>query len=319
MHSFDCIVSMISYGSGALIIENDTQLTMDSIDPSLWFPMGGDRQAIASLVTSMDGSGDTPNIIEIRVIEPNNESTTYRHRYEGDATNGIIGTFIESYESPDAMVVQTIKRPRGDQWGTSLYPDILTLVMELANRFTRTSSILDQHEKPTVIIWQDEQDTNDLAGLMGKDTGTSPEAVLGRKDAVVADLTKQFDGDIVLMDNAKQKAEYLVWNGQLIASARQIQDIKQEITTITGMNDLLIQGKGIPSGVALRRILLPLYARVQTLQNELIPVVQSMIRSFTGEQVTVTWPNPLDILDDTQPSDNNENLPATREGDDDDA
>ena len=309
--TYDVVINMMTYGLGLMTTVEDK---IDSQNPSLWYPGKDDVDVI---VNFEDYTREGPQTIIIDVYDGETVERR-RHEYRGQMNNGQIRAEKDSENIGRGMIAQMYRLPIGDAWGTSIIPNLLPLVLGKAGCYSRNDKILDKHSRPVLVVTKTAMDLMQSAQNMFESfSGDESDADVREK------LAEQFqeevdENGVFYKTEADQKLEYVTWDGQLEASFRQIEELGREINDFTGYTGDLTSGKGIPSGVALRRLLLPLYVATQALQNEITKSLIEIVSFTLGTDVEVDWPHPLVVLDDPgggqgrTPTDNNEQLPQSQ-------
>ena len=149
------------------------------------------------------------------------------------------------------------------------------------------------------MTWINTEDLETRGELFDPTASTLEEKLAAGK----LDLRSELRDDVLAVTATNQRVEYLTWDANLEASAAQIDRIKGEINALTGIPSILEGDQNIPSGVALKRMLIPLYAATRSLQAGLTLRAQLAIRALQTLQgqsptATVFWAHPLEILDE---------------------
>ena len=116
-----------------------------------------------------------------------------------------------------------------------MYEDLVSLVVELARRYTRNSSILDKHANPLLTIAAAEEDIEDQGARHDPTASNFTEKV----DAARIDTEQQREDGFLFLTGTKQRVEYATWDGDLGSSMEQIDRIKQELHLLTGLLNFL--------------------------------------------------------------------------------
>ena len=296
----DVTINSIIYGMGYFLVEVAAgEVSIESIAPSSVFRTNT-GWAISDFVVTSSSLDGTPNQIEMLDIHEEGSAETSTRVFTGDAQNGVIGMEVESDTPTSLAAVIPVPRPPFDgTWGLSLYPDILPLVLELSRRYSGNSVVLSAHEHPKLVTWIDTQELETRGELFDPTASTLEEKLAAGK----MDLASELRDDVLAVTATNQRVEYLTWDANLEASAAQIDRIKGEINAMTGIPSILEGEQNIPSGVALRRMLIPLYAATRSLQSSLTLRAQLAVQSLQvlmgqSPSATVLWMHPLEILDE---------------------
>jgi len=188
-----------------------------------------------------------------------------------------------------SAVAAAPRSPLGDDgWGTSLLEDLLPLIAAYARRLSSMAAILDSHERPLVAWWADEDDLSVLAPADSPPSRKSME--------VAAGAAAWREHDVSVVPSAVQRLEYLTWNGELAASSAYLDRLDSLMRLASGVPAILESAGGVPSGVALRRLLLAFYASSSALQYRLSDALEAAVQvAYPGARVV--WPHTLDELD----------------------
>ena len=92
-----------------------------------------------------------------------------------------------------------------------------------------------------------------------------------------------------------QKLELVEWHGKLEATQWFIDDLTRQLHTITSIPAALANSENIPSGIALRKLALPLYAMSMDMQEDVREGLETAINMVSPTEVTLEWPHYFDI------------------------
>ena len=179
-----------------------------------------------------------------------------------------------------------------------MYEDLVSLVVELARRYTRNSSILDKHANPLLTIAAAEEDIEDQGARHDPTASSFTEKV----DAARLDTEQQRQDGFLFLTGTKQRVEYATWDGDLGSSMEQIDRIKQELHLLTGLLNFLQAPDAPMSGVALRLMNIPLYASTKAILRNVQNRATDALRALqtiqgTAPTATVVWEHPFDVLE----------------------
>ena len=138
---YDVLINATGFGKGLLLAttDDDGLPNLISLDPAAWYP-SIDGHVLVTFEVTPDALDDQPNRIHIaQVTTEGGEQRTFG--YKGDESSGTIGDLILKPTSlSPADVIQVDRRPDQGGWGTSMYEDLVSLVIELARRYTANST-----------------------------------------------------------------------------------------------------------------------------------------------------------------------------------
>ncbi|MCL2531577.1 MAG: phage portal protein [Oscillospiraceae bacterium] len=164
-------------------------------------------------------------------------------------------------------------------FGLDDYDTIDSLVSELIVRFAQVSRILDVHADPSMQGPSSAQNVNPQTG----ERTIKPGKFFTRNDD-------------------QPPVEYITWDGQLDAAFRQIELQLNQLYSISEMGaavfgDLSSRTGAVPSGSALRRLMVSPLAKVQRMACSITPVLRQIIAdgvTATGtpllpEEISIKW------------------------------
>ena len=199
---------------------------------------------------------------------------------------------IVKTELSDFAVVHIPNVATSDRlYGHDDYMDIDSLISELEVRMSQISKILDEHSAPSM-------------------QGPPTVAEMGENGK-----WKVKPGRFFRTVNG-EKVEYLTWDGQLESAFKQIDVLLNQLYSISEMGaaiwgDLKNSTGAVPSGSALRRLMVSALAKVNRLKMRFDPAMKKAIKlcSELGGQniirlndVSITWQDglPTDELENAQ-------------------
>ena len=122
-------------------------------------------------------------------------------------------------------------------------------------------------------------------------------------------------GDYFPCDSDTVKPEYLVWDASMDANFKQIELLTNQLYTISEMGsavfgDLTNKAGDVPSGSALRRLMMSPLAKARRIANRFDPILKKIISAsaeilgtkIAPEEITVTWHDglPADPTEDAE-------------------
>lgn len=121
-------------------------------------------------------------------------------------------------------------------------------------------------------------------------------------------------GDYFPCDNDTIKPEYLVWDASMDANFKQIELLTNQLYTISEMGsavfgDLTNKAGDVPSGSALRRLMMSPLAKARRIANRFDPILKKLISASAEilgtklhEEITITWHDglPADPAEDAE-------------------
>ena len=283
---------LTSHGNGVVTFDG-TEL--ESIDPGRAFVTGEDEDYF-SIITIVQDEYLERQIVPMVGTEADADVLfTERYKYTGSYGSGTISSVMEEDvdEDEDEITAIEIQRvPIVNGIGTSMYDDLIPLVVELSRRYSKNSKTLDAHADPLLIAYMSDTEYQSLGREFDPTAQTAKEQMAAADKALKAFRRR----DIAQVGDPNVKMEYLTWDAGMESSFKQIDQMVQEIGVMTGLAQLLKVNDSGMSGVALRRLMLPLFAATLALQREMIRKVSELV----GQ--TVVWPHPFEELENQDTS-----------------
>ena len=282
----ELVTDILRFGGGWVhaALRPDTELALTSPDPAQVFRLedgsmlmgtelaSGSRVVLESLV---DG------VSVIRVHDRNRDTK-------------ILGRQINEVDGGEGALVSVVGIPRIPGWGTAYVDGLLAPAVRANLRDVSVDAIADAHEHPLLAVWMDPEDYDAFArgDVLDED----------RNQAVTQGLADWRGHQIAAVANQQQRLEYVTWDGQLSVSQAQAARYAALVWQMAGIPPTLIQTAGIPSGVALRRLALRLWARTRSLVADASAGLSASLSAVTGVKVAVEWPTAFDLLEDEDAS-----------------
>lgn len=178
-------------------------------------------------------------------------------------------------------------------FGLDDYRSVDSIVSELMVRVSQISKVLDKHAAPSM---------------------SGPSSAL-TQDQLTGEWRLKL-GDYFCVDDANApKPEYIVWNASFEANFKQIELLINQLYTISEMGsavfgDLSNKTGEVPSGSALRRLMMSPLAKARRIANRYDPVIKKLLSAlleikgikFNAADITVTWNDglPSDPAEDAE-------------------
>ena len=275
---FTALVDQIAFGGCVLVAMDGTVTTVDPLD---FYPdSDGGLWAVCPQLSDRADSPE-PDMIEIiHISDGQGERAVFGWR------NPELGTMMVDWENlGPAEWVTVPKAPQiGRLWGTSKYVSIAAQAVEIANRVTRNSRVLDLNGRPLLVVTQADADAEQIYNL-----GDSTESEDGRKKLEKA-LTERNAEEVMFWGDSTQSIRFESPNVEGVRVAlEQIQTLKEEIQFTTGLPDLSGDYQA-PSGESLKRELLPFYA-------ETLAMLNAMVEGLAAVGINTEWPHIFDTIE----------------------
>ena len=174
--------------------------------------------------------------------------------------------------------------------GQSPYALLVPVVAELTRRQSRISSILTRHSNPL------------MTAVPRRDAPIPmPSPDRERERLRKIEFEGETQEDSYVPPPWVERVEYVTWDGQLAAAFTQHDMMRDALAAISGVPESLygiLRGGQQPSGASLRRQHVASYLLLESYEHALIPILQQIIAAAgAGDDVEITWLNPLDELD----------------------
>lgn len=242
------------YGDGLFYIrEEEDKAIIDLTQPPIWYPVVHEDN-----VKKIKYHVLAWRINKERVKVQIHEQGKYTSRMLKVSKGGVILGEVNEYEEEvatdldDYSIIPVSNVTTSDTiHGIDDYSDLDSIISDLMVRIGQVDRILDKHASPTMS---------------------------GPSSALVQDVrTGKWSlktGNYIPRDNKDSpKVEYITWQGQLEANFKQIERLLNMLYTISEMGsslfgDLTNNAGQIPSGSALRRLLISPLAKVSRIKNK---------------------------------------------------
>ena len=246
---------------------------------------------------SADAPTSRPNQVEFLHIEPSGATYAEYRLWTGGGAAGTVGASVAAPVSFGTTTLIPVTRdPVYRTWGTSVYADVASPILELSKRFTMASDALDKNQKPVLLWWESTED------LEGRFAPLDPEDPADPTDAekaagIVYGLEQARRQSVLGMPDQSLKAEYLQFEGGMEASFAQVELAKELLNILTGVPALLSREDMPMSGTALKLQNQPLYATTRAILIALRERLEEALEYIFGGEQTVTWEHPWDADD----------------------
>lgn len=290
-------VDVSRYGDGLMLLSptDDGTARIDVTSPALWFPVVDPanikriRYHVFAWVYVIDADRNIYGL-RVQIHNPKEPNCCEEHLYrlEGQAGSFKIGSELTNENEmmletrlnvcPVFRVSNTLTSDR--LYGIDDYGSIDSIVSELIVRVSQISRVLDKFASPSM---------------------TGPASALTFNETLQEWQLKT--GDYYpLEDSTSPKPEYLVWDAGLTANFQQIELLTNQLYTMSEMGsavfgDLSNKTGDVPSGSALRRLMMSPLAKARRIANSFDPVLKKIISACSviygvqilPEEISVTW------------------------------
>lgn len=276
----------------------DNKAYLSVIPASMWFPVypalntdTPDAHVLAWIVEKENNKNDNGDGIKYLRAEIHAPGVVYQRAYLVD--KGSIqrpADLAEIGEESPQQVVTGIDKPlvfvvtneRDDEsvYGIGDYDCGRSLFFELDARLSQISRILDKHADPAM-------------------TGPALETrTIYAADGTAKLAVPTSGGRYFALSPGMEPPQYITWDAQLSAAFSQVEGILNQLYIDTDTNAAafsLISGGSVPSGTALKRLLMRPLARVANKRDEFDPVLKEIfttaakLEGKVGAEFDITW------------------------------
>lgn len=311
----EALVHRQKFGMSVLMpTRRDGVLSIEAVNPRYWYP-GDSYDVIAVPFTPQPNN----ELIQVTEINANGSATQAVHNY----SNGRLGEAVTTPVAMEAIIVRAARRPiEGQFWGTSSIPDLVLPALEYDRRLARHSYALDKNQHPLLMAMVDDSTLEKfnetiLRAAVGQAV-SGPDRNRMIRDALQDYFSDVRDYDAAVFPAGVSNIEALTWDGNLQSGFMQLDEMRTAIAELTGLPTFLTE-EGIPaSGVALKRLLFPLYASSARSLNDLRLALQRALRWLLSDpEMMLDWPHAFEVMEDDAASsdDGNDEAEAVSEGD----
>lgn len=281
---------------GDSIIMQTANGGVDVIAPALWFPVVNPHNIrqikfhVFGFIYLLDTERKVYGL-KVQIHKPDEPGKCEEHLYklEGQSKDDfIIGAELTKKheievetEVSSCPVYRIVNTPTSDRiFGIDDYRSVDSLISELEVRLSQIGKILDKHADPSM---------------------TGPSSAL-ELDEKTQQLKFKVGGYYPRNDETEPKPEYLTWDAHMQANFEQIETIINQLYVISEMGSALLgdlSGKTgqVPSGSALRRLMMSPLGKARRIANGFDPVIKKLLSSLAESKgvtikpatITVTW------------------------------
>ena len=294
---YKIIADQSIYGASVVLATGEPQEPLEVLEPYYWVPTYEGWWYITPLV---DPEGNYTEV-EVRVFT--NETNTLEHYIHvfGGTYNTFIGDVIEvgetvSYPNNPLRVIPRLpcKVGMGDyKWGTSAFEDMASQVAEMNKRYSDISYALDRQAKPTMTYRIADADREDIAPEVTA-TGSFEDGV----DELAKELSHYDDHNHLALPNAIQGMDAITWDARVDESLIYVAELKASIEAAVSIPGLFtgLAMEGALSGIALKRLMLRLYANTLQTQSATEVSVNELL-ALSGVP-PLEWMNALNAMEE---------------------
>lgn len=303
-------IDVSRYGDGIMMLASDEseKAIVDVTSPALWFPVVDPTNIkriqyhVFAWIYVIDADREQYGL-RVQIHNPREPTCCEEHLYKLDGQKGSFKIGQELTDKNKMMletclnvcpvfrVSNTLTSDR--LFGIDDYGSIDSIVSELIIRVSQISKVLDKFASPSM---------------------TGPASALTFNETLQEWQLKV--GDYYpLEDSSSAKPEYLVWDANMDANFKQIELLTNQLYTISEMGsavfgDLTNKTGDVPSGSALRRLMMSPLAKARRIANNFDTVLKKIISAcstiygtqIAPEEISVKWNDglPADPSEDAE-------------------
>lgn len=289
-------IDVSRYGDGLFYIyKNNEKGIIDITQPSVWFPVVKPENiriithhVLARVYSKADGKKKNFYLnAQIHSIGKY-EEYTFLLKPGGDEKNPSFkiqsveeGPKIVSTNLDDFAIIQVPNTLTSDRiTGLDDYTDVDSIISDILVRIGQIDRILDKHANPTV---------------------EGPISAL-EKDPVTGEWKLKMGGYIPRESSEEPETRYITWEGQLESSFKQIEILINQLYAVSEMGsaifDISKKTGQVPSGSALRRLMVNALAKVNRIRMRFDPAFKKAIKlcsKLGGEEIVDLSKVPISI------------------------
>lgn len=281
---YDALIDLTRYGGCILARADDAVM---SLDPMTWYPIEDGSHAFVTHYVSAGADNSIPDRVMVRIYDKNGRVEDTHYVWSGDylEQKGHFGNVLESkVASSDGQIIVLPKAPRQGIWGLAKYLELASPTAEIANRMSRNSRVLDLNGRPVPVFKQGDADADREFGVTETDDTdqTLNKIEQGQVDILNREVIRLPDGVLDFKFESPNVSGVSV-------SLDVIERAQHMISQLTGM-PMLTGEYTPPSGVALKRLMLNLYAESSAMQN-------SIVEALAELGIMIDWVHIFDALE----------------------
>ena len=294
---YEGIIDASRFGTGIFqIYQSDIGGIISVIPPGLWFPVVSEdniKKILYHILAWKVSAGDE-KYLKVQIHEKGKYTERLYYIDNSTATSNVLGDTIGKLISEeifqtglsDFAIIPFHNVLTSDRiYGFDDYSDIDSIISEILVRVSQISKILDKHADPSA---------------------TGPAAAMV-KDGASGEWKMKMGGYFPRLDNESPEVKYITWDGQLTAAFSHLEFLINALYTISEMGsaifgDLSNKAGQIPSGSALKRLMISPLAKVNRMRMRIDPALKKAIKLCSElpgknikklETVSITWQDGL--------------------------
>lgn len=291
--AYQCAIDISRFGDGLLYVRNTPQGgTIDTIPPIHWYPVVSQDNIKEVLYHVLAWSyeierGDKTEQRMKAYIHEKGRYTEREYSMDDGEIQALLSKATHNTGLDDFAVIHIPNVTTSDRiYGLDDYTDLYSIVSEIEVRLAQIAKVLDRHTEPTM---------------------QGPSCAL--KEDGHGGYIFPAGNFVTNMDEAGNTASvsYLTWDAHLEANFKHIEQLFNALYSISEMGSALFGGTSlktgtIPSGSALRRLMISPLAKVNRVRSHFDPALKKAIclcSQLGGDgirqidDVSITWQDGL--------------------------
>lgn len=286
---YQAAIDVSRYGDGILLVrKTDKGGIIDLSQPTLWFPVVNPDNVRETLYQVLAWTYEVNGIKTLKTqIHEKGKYTERQYQMNGNSIASMVGeeNIVLTGLSDNAVIPihNVITSDRAT--GIDDYTDVDSIIADLMVRIGQIDRILDKHASPSM---------------------SGPASAL-EKDPVSGEYRIKAGNYFTRESTEDPAPDYIVWDGQLEANFKQVEKLINMLYTISEMGsalfgDLTSSTGQVPSGSALKRLMISPLAKVNRIRMRFDPAIKKAIAlcsEFDGyttmkqDEITITWKDGL--------------------------
>ncbi len=282
------------YGDSIIMLTSDGNV--DVVSPALWFPIVDEinirrfKYHVFGFIYIIDSKTETYGL-KVQIHNPDNPAECEERNYQLSGKSMSDFKIAKDLTNEKEMKIQTHLNScpvyhisnliTSDRiFGLDDYRSVDSLISELMVRISQISKVLDKFAQPSM---------------------TGPQSAL-QMDEITGQWILKIGDYYPRNDDKDPKPEYLTWDAGMEANFKQIELIINQLYTISEMGSALLgdlsnKTGDVPSGSALRRLMMSPLAKARRITNRYDTPVKkllSVLASMQGvdikpSEITIKW------------------------------
>lgn len=294
--AYMCAIDVSRYGDGLMLLGNPAGApVIDTVSPQHWHMVveQGNIKRVQYHVFAWAYPTDEQHTeweLKVQVHNPEAPAECEQHRYQLEGAEGG-WTIGRELTAPDELRLETQLNVcpvfrvsnvlTSDRvYGIDDYQSVDSIISELMVRVSQISKVLDKHAAPSM---------------------SGPQSAL-EQDGVTGEWRLKVGNYFPRNNRDDPDVSYITWDASLSANFQQIELLINQLYTISEMGsaifgDLSNKTGQVPSGSALRRLMMSPLAKARRIANKFDPALKGIIsasaavygESLPPQEISIKW------------------------------